>query len=260
MSVDLDVKRATIEKVVKLGFIGLVCAVVGPYAWLALEGIIAIGAFIGTAAVAWAVAPMLATMIANWRIKLLVDEAERNPIETLQNDLIESQTEYDTQDTAIEAFETEYGTVSDLVEDLKKTDPEDVASYIAIRDEMANSLEVLRGEQSSFKAVILEMKKAVDKARRIYKVANAINKALEKSATAQQAVFREIKQQVAFDTVRGNMNKARARLRSAVERRRTTPMAFKSQLSLPPATAGSGVDVIDLGNVPVKVPVNRKVS
>lgn len=248
-SIDPETKRKGIETAVKLAVIGIGCAIIGPFAYMALEGLIAVAAFACGALLLWGVAPAVAQAVANKRIALMVAVIEANPIETMQTVYMEKMNEFHTQEEAITEFDTQYRNVSDLVEGLKKTDPDEAVSYAEMRDQMKGGLAELREEQRLSQLALDDAKNAIAKMQRIWKVANAMNKALTASASAQSAVFQQMKMDVGTDAVRSNLNRAMARLNTAVERRKNGSYlpAAKPQAALPPAPAQS--NVIDLTNV-----------
>lgn len=220
----------------------------GVYGAGALTFLVATYSFVVTAAISlmvWAglcagvfvlysFAPVFATYIANKKMQLLVAVIEANPIETMQNLYAEKLTEADRQDHAITAFDTEFQNVNSLVDDLRRTDPEEAIQYAEMRDKMKEGLVSLRAEQQAATGELKSFKSQIDKARRIYKVANAMNAALESSQSAQQKVFADIKEQVSFDKVRSDLNHAFANLNSAVERRKNAAMfATPTKAALP---------------------------
>lgn len=254
-TIDPETKRKGIETAVKLGIIGVGCAIVGPFAYMALEGLIAVAAFAGAAILLWGIAPAVATFVANKRIALLVAAIEANPIETMQNLLIEKTAEFQKQEDAVTEFDTQFRNVQTLVKDLTKTDPDEAVQYQEMADQMEQGLSELRSEQAAAQAELKNARGAIDKMQRIWKVACAMNKALAASADAQAQVFAKMKNDVAIDTVRTNLNRAFARLNTAVERRKNGSMLPTPKIvevkALPEATPTS--PVIDLGKVGSRV-------
>jgi chromosome segregation ATPase len=251
-TLDPESKRKGIETAVKLGLIGVACAVAAPLAWMALEGAIAIAAFAGVALLAWGAAPAVATYVANKRIQALVAVIEANPIETMQNLYVEKSEELEQQASAVRDFDTEVRNVKDMIRQFEQTDPEEAKEYREMADQMEAGLIELKREQTAATGELASFKGQIDKARRIYKMAQAMNKALEKSTSAQAQVFADIKEKVAFDTVRTNLNRAFSNLSSAVDRRRNSAMFAPKQLTEGPLKA----EVVDLGKVATKVPLH----
>lgn len=235
MVVDPESKRKGIETLVKLSVFMVGAAVAGPYIWMSLEGMVALAAAAGTALVLWAIAPAAATFAANKRIAMLVAVIEANPIETMQNLYADKFDEFKRQESAVTEFDTQFQNVSTLVEDLKKSDPDEAEQYAKMRDKMEDGLQELRAEQGFAQKELDNAHKTIDKMQRIWKVACAMNKALAANASARQQVFDQMKQDVSVDTVRTNLNRAFASLNTAVERRRNQGILplVKEQASLP---------------------------
>lgn len=258
--IDPEQKRKTIEKWTKIGVWGgglLAVGLLKTLIFSALEGVILLGALGVAVGVIWSVAPALAVWFANKRIQALVAVIEANPIETMTNLYIEKQQEFKQQEDAVTEFDAQFRNVSDLIEGLKRTDPEEAKGYVQMRDVMEEGLKELRGEQAEAQKELKNAKSAIDKMKRLWTVACALNKALAASASAQQKVFQQIKQDVAVDTVRTNLNKAFANLNTAVERRRNASLfnttATKDVTTLPEkAQKDLGPSVIDLERVKVK--------
>jgi hypothetical protein len=135
-----------------------------------------------------------------------------------------------------------------MVANLLKTDPVEAQTYAEVVNKIKAGLDAMEEDYSLADKQLKAFKGQIDKAQRIWNVAVAINKAIAVSAKLQADVFRDIKQQVAFDTVTTNLNRAFANLDSSVRKHRQTafPPAPEEQKALPEAQP---VEVIDLGNV-----------
>lgn len=257
---DPETKRKGIENVVKAAVIIGGLAIAAPVIWMALEGAIALCALGAVGLVAWGAAPALATYVANKRIQALVAVIEANPIETMQNLYGEKSEELSKAADNIRDFETELGNFKTQVKEVKKQEDitdEDIADYVEVQDRMQTLLYEMKSEQTSATGELEEFKRRIRKAQTLFNLAKAANKMLEKSASAQSVVFAQIKEQVAFDKVRTDLNRAFANLNSAVDRRKNTAMfsGAKPAAALPPKPE---VEVIDLGKVTSKIPVNIK--
>lgn len=250
--VDPEQKRKTIERWVKYGVIVVGAGLSYEFAMMALEGLIAWGAVAISVLTIVNFAPAIGVWFANKRIQALIAVIEANPIETMQNLLIEKHQEYQRQEDAVTEFDTQFRNVSDLVDGLKNSDPEEAVSYAEMRDKMADGLTELRAEQKAAAQELKTAESALAKMQRIWKVACAMNKALTASQSAQAQVFAQMKQDVAVDTVRTNLNRAFAKLNTAVEHRKNANV-FSSKVeavavsqaltqpALPPA-----VEVVDI--------------
>lgn len=253
MVVDPESKRKGIETLVKVGVIGVGLAIVGPYVWMAVEGLMAVAIFGGAALLLWGLAPAVATYVANKRIALLKAAIEANPIETMEALFEDKKQELAKQGIAVEEVATQVRNVDGLVKGLEKTDPDEAKDYVDVRDKLREGLDEVSNEYSDADNALKEFGKQIDKARRIWKVAIAINRALDVSAKARAEVFADIKKQVAFDKVTNDLNRSFARLDTAVARRKGLVPKSAEPLALNPAP-----QVIDLTAVKgSRVTINR---
>lgn len=225
--IDPESKRKGIENLVKWGVILVALAATASMAMWLVEGLVAWSILGLTFLVVTNFAPAVATWFANKKIQALVAVIEANPIETMTNLFMEKSTDLNQAEQAITKFETEFRNVSDMVDDLEKSDPEEAASYAEMRDKMEEGLTSLREEQQYARAELAAFKSKIDKAKRIYKVALAMNAALAMDPSAQKEVFADIKEQVSFDAVRTSVNLAFSNLNTKIERRKTAG-AFKA--------------------------------
>src|SRR5882672_8886472 len=122
--IDPESKRGTYQKIAKIAFVAIGLAVTAPLAFYALEGLILWGAFAATGLVLMNFAPAFGTWLANKKIQALVAAVEANPIETMQNLYAEKKEEFQRQEDAVTEFDTQFKNVSDMVDGLKRTDPE----------------------------------------------------------------------------------------------------------------------------------------
>lgn len=82
---DINERKARIQKWASVGLIALVGLAVSPIIFLAIKGIIglAIAAVVGLTVVTFT--PYVSMKLANWRVKAIMHEAGENPIETMMN-------------------------------------------------------------------------------------------------------------------------------------------------------------------------------
>jgi hypothetical protein len=222
--IDPEQKRQEIQKYVKYGAYAIGAALIAPWVYAGavnlIEAMWAVVGVVVSGAVIWAVAPAAADYIANKRIQLIVAVAEANPIETMKELFSEKSQQLDAAENNITDFETELGTFSDKVEMFKKKYPEKAPAYINIQSKMQECLDGMRNEQSQATKELAQFKDKITEAEALFDMAKAANKMLAKSQSAQAAVFADIKEQVSFDVVRSNLNRAFANLNTAVERRK----------------------------------------
>lgn len=249
---DPENKRKSIERYVKWGVIALACAISYPIAILAFEGLIMWGAFAGGVLLISNFAPVIATWVANKKIQALVAVIEANPIETMQNLYGEKFEELQSASENMRDFDMELGNFRDQVRDVKSQYPDEAKSYVEIQERMEEALESMKAEHQAATGELKMFKDKIKKAQILFNLAKAANKMLEKSQSAQAAVFAQIKEQVSFDKVRKDLNRAFANLNSAVERRKNTALFSKPAAQL---EAAPNVDIIDITKVGQRIKI-----
>jgi hypothetical protein len=247
---DSDVRSQKLATALKwvAGLVGAV--VVAPFVFLAVKGIVglAIAAAIGLAITQ--LAPVFAMKLANWRMALIVGEVEKNPIETMQNLFVEKTQELARADNNIADFETEIRNFDDQVEGFKQQYPTEADSYETLSQRMHEALAGMKTEQSAARAQLNDFERKIAKAKAIYKMSVAAQNVVKLSRSAEAEVFAKIKEQVAFDAVRSQLNRSFANLNLALERRADAQ-------NMGALSAGSQ-SAINMHALPERVSVPRK--
>jgi hypothetical protein len=165
-------------------------------------------------------APAFAMKIANKRMAMIMAEAEANPIETLLNLKVELSQDLEEKQRKIQDFETEVLNFDDQVESFQKEFPEEADTYVELSNKMHEGLELMKEEQQHASDALVELDVKIKKGKAILKMALAAQNVQKLSGDAEQAVFQDIKQQIAFDSIRTNLNKTFAGLNTAVAKRK----------------------------------------
>jgi hypothetical protein len=256
--VDPEVRRQEIQKYAKYAIIGLAAAVTAPIAFWVVEGLIAWAACGLAFLVIANFAPAIGQWFANKRIAALIAAINANPIETMLTLYAEKTQELHTADQNIAAFETEVGNFDDQVDTFKQQYPADAPQYVAIDSKMHEALDFMKEQQSDARTALAEFKTRIARAQSIYKMALAAAKVTQLSGSAQDAVYNDIKEKVAFDAVRTSLNGAFANLNLAIDRQRDARVIAAHQAGaagvpiqavpvLTPATAPSALPPASMG-------------
>jgi hypothetical protein len=137
LSADERARRtAAIIKAVLIVALGLIAA---PVAFLAIKGLIGLIAAALIAFAAITIAPVLGDMAANWKLRVLKDEAARNPVETLQRELLRRQKLLKEQKPKIERFEAKILNFEGKLAEFKRHYPEEAPRF----DRTLNSMRQL---------------------------------------------------------------------------------------------------------------------
>ena len=240
---DLDIRKIKLDTKWKLILGGLGILVIAPLTTTLLWGLLGLAAIIAGGAIglaAIAFAPVFSMKLANARIKAIMAEAEKNPIETMIAIDIARTKELAEKDQNLEDWDTELANYDDEVVDMKKQYPEEAGKYESISREMHEALEAARKEQAAARQDLSEFEQAIKKAKMLYKMALAAQRVTAFSKSAEEKVMQNIKTEVAFDSVRSNLNRSFARLDTAMARRQERPLLVPSALPQARLTSASG--------------------
>lgn len=227
----MDEKKQKIATVLKWsgGIIG--AAVVSPIILLALKGVLgllALGVAVGAGATILKLSPIVSMKVSNLLIKGIVREANANPIETMQNLLVEKSAELKEADLAIVDFETEVRNYDDQTVEFSKQYPEEAASFKEISEKMHVGLNQQKSSQEDARFQLANLEQQIHKAEALYKMSLAANKVTAFSKSAEKEVFQNIKEKVALDAVRTSLNRSFASLNMAISQRQT-PMVIQAK-------------------------------
>lgn len=235
--VDLDARRENVTKWAKYSLIAIGAALSAPLAFLALEGLVAWGAFALVLFLLVNFAPVFATWVANKHIQALVAAVEANPIETMQNLFAEKSQDLADADRNITSFDTEIRNFDDQVDTFKQQYLEEAPTYVELSTKMHDALAGMKIQQTEARKELAKFQQQIAKAQAIYRMSLAASKVVQLSKSAEAQVFAKIKEQVAFDTVRTSLNQAFANLDLALERRNDSKaftMTPPKELAAPP--------------------------
>lgn len=231
-----DDKKKKLATVLKWGGGIVGAAIVSPIVFLALKGVLGMIALFVAAGAGMAIlklAPIASMKVSNVLIRGIVNEATANPIETMQNLLIEKTQELQEADKAIVDFETEVRNYDDQTKEFAKKYPDEAPSFNEISTKMHEGLEIQKLRQEEARAGLDDLTQKIAKAKAIYKMSLAANKVTSLSASAEKEVFQSIRQTVALDSVRTSLNHAFASLNMAISSRKQ-PMQLKAKQEIQP--------------------------
>jgi hypothetical protein len=222
-------KTATIIKVVLFVVLGLIAA---PIAFLAIKGLIGLIAAAVIAFTAITIAPVLGDMAANWKLKALKDEAARNPIETLQRELLRREKLLADQKPKIERFETKILNFEGKLAGFKRQYPEEAPRFERTLNSMRQLLGLRKERYQEAKANLVQFELETQKARAIWEMGQAAKDASEGGMT-EDDFYAKLKTDTSIEAIEETMNESFARLESSLleSKEPTFPMTTKRQLT-----------------------------
>jgi hypothetical protein len=250
----LDLKRVALANKVKIagGVVG--CLIVAPFAYFILQGLGALVALAIAGFLAFTViqlAPWYADVIANWRMKLIMAEANKNPIETMNNIYVDNMNTIAAKDEKIKAFSARLGDYKDKMAGFVRKYPEEAPRYQEVADKMTLVLNRQIQKQRNAKIAAKEYRDEIEKAQAIYDMALAANDVVQLGGDVEKHVFQDIKKQVAFDAVNHKFNMAVAELTME------TDVEPDFGPALPGSTASNTVDSQPVPSLPVSPRSNK---
>jgi hypothetical protein len=207
----LELRKVAFSRNVKIAGGALACLVIAPLTYFILQGILGMLALGAAGVVAFTViqlAPWYADKVANWRIKLLVSEANKNPIETMQNIYMDNMKTIAAKDEKIKNFAARLEDFKDKMVVFSKKYPEEAQRYQDVANKMATVLQRQIQKQKTAKVAAREYHDNMEKAQAIYDMACSANEVTQLGGSVEKQVFQDIKNQVAFDSVNHKFNVA----------------------------------------------------
>lgn len=226
---DNDARQQRIATAAKWIIVIAVAVGVSPIVFLAVKGLLGLALAAGIGFTIIQLAPVFSAKIANLSMKLLVAEAAANPIETMRNLYVEKSEDLERASRDIEVFETEIRNFDDQVGTFKREYPDEAAKYDELSEQMHVALTDMKRELTEARKELQAFSQQIKKGEAIYRMALAANKVSRLSRSAEAKIYAQIKEQVALDSVRTQLNRAFSGLNAALERR-----AAAGALEMPP--------------------------
>jgi hypothetical protein len=217
----VDSGQVTINKkkaaLIKWGIIAAGVAVAAPAALLLLQGLVALitAAVIGLAAIYFA--PVVAMKFANQKVKMMMSEAQTNPIETLYNQLAEKQEAASKYQKSITDFRTEVKNFEDKMQAFAKQYPDDATRFQAQLDTMHKLLAFREERYRQVKAELANFSSAIDRAKAMWDMSQAAQKMNAIAGKQSGDTFAQIKTDAAIDSVMRSVNKAFSEMETSLQ-------------------------------------------
>lgn len=212
MELTQEQKKKRIQSVVKVGAVALIGFVVSPFIFLAVKGLLGLIVAGAISVTAVQFAPVVAMKIANWKMKAIMYEAGKNPIETMNNVYAENMRTIGEKDQKIAQFEARLGDFKSKMNWFQQKYPNDVAQFESTADKMQAVLSRQKQKQKAAKVAARDFHDQIVRAEAIYDMALAAHAVQELSGDLEKQVYQDIKTRVAFDSVTHTFNTAVAEL------------------------------------------------
>jgi hypothetical protein len=252
---NLEQKRKNIETAVKILALVVVGFIVAPFIFIAIKGLLGaiIAAVVGLVAIN--LAPSVAALVANWRLKALKAVAAANPIETLENQYA------DRQNALIgirDNIKESYAVLQDLYAQIQEHDekyPGKPSQNLDKYNKLKALIE-LRGKK--YKQAQINLKafgEVIEEKRSDWKIAQTMARA-SKLANVGEDFQSKLMQDTALITVQDGLNLAFSELETSLLDEQSTepsPTQPAGAIAAPPSRPAAqipektGPPVLDLG-------------
>ena len=234
-----EVRRKKIENWCKLGAFVAIPLIIAPFTSLILWGILGAGSLVVAGIVGFVLlqlAPLGAMKLANWKMKEIIAEANKNPIETQKNVFIDRTRELAEKAQNIIKFEAGISNFHIKSVGFEKRHPgtPETVQYKQIEEAMRQGLVNRKKQYAIANEALKELDEQIKTAEDIYDMAKEVAGLQTLSAEAEQKVFQEIKLRVSFDAVNNKLNEAVAQLNMEIAK-------GDDYKALPPASVGDTI-------------------
>lgn len=209
---NIEQKRATYDKWIKIGLIGLGALLISPIIFMVVKGAIglAIAGLVGLLIVN--LAPVVSMKLANWKIKGIVSEAKENPIETMVNLLIAKKAAFKTLKEMVENAVTGAKTFETKCAQFSKQYPSRAEEFnqqlVSVKQAAERKKEALRSAQT----MLSEGENKLEEMKAYFDMAEALNAANKATGMDTGDIYERLKADTACDAVFESMNRAFANL------------------------------------------------
>jgi hypothetical protein len=214
--VDPEARKKQIAMLIKWGAgigVGLIAST---FIFHALVGLIGLGlAFVitfGGIAVYQQLMPVFSMKLANWSMKLRINEAKANPIETMRNIYMQNMRIIEERKKKIVQFKARLDDYTGKMKQFKLDYPNEAESFEEVRQKMSLVLNNRIQKQRTAVAEAEAYEKSIERAEAIWDMSLAAKGLTELAAKDEQEVFRKILSKVSFDSVTHSFNTAVAEL------------------------------------------------
>jgi predicted nuclease with TOPRIM domain len=224
-------------KIAKWLVIAAGVAVAAPAALLLLKGLLAliVAGVVGLSAIY--LGPVVEMKLRNAKVKLIVAEAQSNPIETLLNQLADKRRAAADFADRITEFRTEVKNFQDKVATFEKQYPDDAPRF---RSQLQTMQQLLHFREDRYKQVNAELENfahAIDRAKAMWDMSQAAQRMNKVAGQQSGDTFEQIKTDASIDSVMKSVNMAFSQMETALLDNPEVKQAQQAAIATDPRTA-----------------------
>jgi hypothetical protein len=208
----IEQKRATYDKVVKVGLVALGALIISPIIFMVVQGLIGLAIAGAVGLIVVNLAPILSMKFANWKVKGIIAEARENPIETMVNLLSAKKAAFREFKAMVENAVVGEKTFESKCSQFARQYPARAAEFdqqlVAIKQAVERKKLALREAQTQ----LVEGENKLTEMRAYFEMAEALNAANKATGMDTGDIYERLKADTACDAVFESMNRAFANL------------------------------------------------
>lgn len=204
MATDIQKKEQRWQTIGALIGIGLLAFVVSPFIMATIKGLLGLVTCMIIAGISWKFLPWFSMKIANLRLKAIKAEASANPIETLQNQLIEKCNGLAQFKSALASFKGEIELFTQKFADFCRKFPGNTTAITQNQQKLdkMNQLYVLRvGKYQATAKALADFKDRIDWAQGEWEMAQAAAQMQNSAGVTGDQFLSQIAEDTAFSAV-----------------------------------------------------------
>jgi hypothetical protein len=239
-----------------IGLLG--AAAIAPLVFMAVQGLIGLGICIVLGMAGYKFFPAVSLHMSNLALKAFKSAARKNPVETLQNQLISKSQRYDTELDAFNKYKGKVDTFDEKKDKLAKRFPDEAAKFIRMSSVMHKYQEDWRAELARARQALVLTKAELEKAEAVWEVVLAGREAEALSPRAKDKLYEEMATRVAVDEITTQLNTTFANLEMMSQKSANLDFSDEQQVHALTEGASESIPIITAQVIQEPVPVLRK--
>lgn len=209
-------QRDRIAKYARWAIALAAAALIAPFIFLAVKGMVGLALAAVTGLVIVNLAPVVSMKLANWKLRGIKHEARTNPVETLQNQLHERRQQLAAFLSTITEFNAAVKGFESKVSMFKAQQPDQAERFEKQLKGMQALLDLRQRRYREADKEVDRFEAAIERAAALWDMSLEAARMNKLAGQQDAGVFDRIKTDVAFDAVETGLNRAFAELETAL--------------------------------------------
>lgn len=208
MTMTPEQKAKLIGNIVKYGIYALVGFIALPFVITAIKGWLLLVALVALIGGTFAIAPSIGMMASNWRLRMIKDEARRNPIETMQNIYRQKCEALEDGEKRLVMLRQKRATYMSKLASFKKRFPDEVEYFDTAAARLTELLHIQEERYVAARKATEVYAGEVEKTQAIWEMGKAAAEATAGPEFTEETFLSKIKNETAIDSARQQLDVA----------------------------------------------------